>query len=126
MTGEQGAVERNVVWLIWASQGEYSDRSEWPVAVTMDQATGETVTERLGQLWRELYQIYKRREDELDEAGDWGGETLFATTPEGIEYTRLTGHPDNLGSVYADDRTFTCCEVRVLSAIDAALKSPAP
>lgn len=106
-------------WLIWGVQGEYSDRNEWPIAVAFDQAAAEAATERLGELWRELLSIYRRREDELFDAGDALGETLFENTDEGREYLALSGgiRGGYLGSCYAEDRTHTCCEVHVLRAI---------
>lgn len=107
------------LWLIWAVEGEYSDRSEWPVALCRSQKVAEAITERLGQLWRELHAIYKRREDELDDANDWEAVALWEGTPEGRELEALTGSRGYLGGSYADDRSYTCCEVSVLSAADA-------
>lgn len=115
------------MWLIWATEGEYSDRSEWPVALCADQATAEAATLRIGQLWRELHAIFKRRENELDEAGDYDGKTLSATTDEGRELHALTGASGGLSGYYADDRDYTCCKVRLLdSAAIRALTNTGP
>jgi hypothetical protein len=43
---------------------------------------------RLKELSRDLYAIYSRREDELEEAGDWDGTTLLTTTDEDIIHLR--------------------------------------
>jgi hypothetical protein len=110
----------NAVWLIWATEGEYSDRTEWPIAVTFDKEYGKRVTVRLGQLWRELLEIYRRRPDDT---GDIMGEALFDSTPEGREYQALTGGAKGyLGGIYSEERMFYCCEVPVLpaSGIEAA------
>lgn len=111
-------------WLIWATEGEYSDRSEWPVAVVFSQVEGETRTVRIGQLWRHLHSEYKRRQDELDDAGDWRGRSLLLTD-EGREYVALSGddEPYFSGS-YADERTYTCSPVPVIMSTRDSDGSP--
>ena len=113
MSATNPGPDPSCVWLIWASQGEYSDRTEWPIAVLHEQASAERATVRLGQLWRQINLTYREREDELDAAEDWDGDTLFDGTPEGREYFALTGSRGGLGSYSAEDRDFTCLEVPV-------------
>ena len=107
--------EREAIWVILASQGEYSDRSEWPVGVCHNQQDAEFLTVRIGSLWRELCTIYRRREDELDEAGDWNGDTLWETD-EGRELFAITGVKGSFSSVYADERSYYCQEVPIFHA----------
>jgi hypothetical protein len=102
-------------WLIWATEGEYSDRNEWPVAVSFDEIVAKRRTVRLGELWRHLVTIYESREEELDAALDWDGETLFDELPEGREFLAIGGAKDSLCGSYARDRLYTCCEVPVVS-----------
>jgi hypothetical protein len=116
---ETGSGER--VWLIWATQGEYSDRNEWPISVGLSKVDAEQRTDRLGQLWRHLCAEYKRREDELDAAGDWVGKAIYETD-EGREFLLIGGTESHFGS-YAEDRMYTCSEVPVIhptSSPDAA------
>jgi len=111
-------------WLIWATQGEYSDRTEWPIAIALDQATAEARTERLGQLWRHLCAEYDRREDELDAADDWQGRAIY-DSEEGREFLALSTTPEFLDSFvgYAQDRMYICSPVPIISA---APESPSP
>ena len=101
-------------WLIWATEGEYSDRREWPIAVSFSKEEGEARTVRLGQLWRHLQSEYTRRSEELDMMDDWRGQSLL-TTPEGVEYLALSGDTDTyFGGSYADERTYTCSSVPII------------
>lgn len=96
------------LWLVWGIRGEYSDRTEWPVAIYADEADAQEACVRLKQLSRDLYAIYRSREDEPDAAGDWSGETLLATTEEGRAFADLNGHAIAPGSYDFDEMEFTC------------------
>jgi arylsulfatase A-like enzyme len=99
------------VFLVWGIRGEYSSRTEWPVAAYTSEADAQAVAIRLKELSRDLYAIYSRREDELAEAGDWDGTTLLTTTDEGRAFVALHGAPLAPGTWDFDDMEFTCCEV---------------
>lgn len=109
----------SAVWLVWASEGEYSDRSEWPVVATTDRASGERLVERLTELWRSADQKWRRIEPNWYEKG--AVEAFWRDDVDAAEYARLTGDTGWLGGFYTDERSFTCCEVRLLdaSAIEA-------
>lgn len=98
------------IYLIWASQGEYSDRTEWPVLAVDDEAEGQRITERLTELYNSLCAIYAAREDELEEVGDFDGETLYESTDEGREFVALGngGKPQLRTDPLWGGVTFTC------------------
>ena len=101
------------VWLVWGTKGEYSDRSEWPVAVYLDEQSAQNAAVELKRLSRDLRAIYEQREDELAEAGDWNGKTLLTGTEEGRAFQALHGEGEWLcpGDYAFDDMEFTCSAV---------------
>ncbi|HYI39975.1 MAG TPA: hypothetical protein VE053_06625 [Allosphingosinicella sp.] len=106
------------VWLLWASQGDYSDRNEWPVHAYEDRESAEYAVVRLEALYREL----KRRRDEWDENEpddacqaegydwDWASKKAFRTK-EGREFKALYGGTCDLNSY--SELTLTCAEIEV-------------
>jgi hypothetical protein len=111
MTGERA------IWLVWASQGEYSDRSEWPVVAFTTERRAKRAVERLSELYLALCAIYKSRETELEEAGDWNGDTLYETTTEGKEFLALGngGKPTLNADPWGYEVSYYCCELTLRS-----------
>lgn len=104
----------SAVWLIWASEGEYSDRAEWPVVAVTDEAAAQRLVERLTELWRSADQKWRRVEPEwYDKAVE---DAFWRNDADAAEYRRLTGEAGHLGGCYSDERSFTCCEVELLTA----------
>lgn len=98
------------LYLLWASQGEYSDRSEWAIAAYERKEDAEAAVLRGSALWRVLmaedgYVPYDERAKRL-------------ATPEGQELTALLGSEPS----FYDELTLTCCEIEVRAAqgIEAA------
>lgn len=120
MKPETGLVERlDHIWLVWGTKGEYSNRSEWPVACYPDEASAQAAAVELKRLSRDLYEIYRQREDALDEAGDWNGKTLLTETEEGRAFRALHDESDWLcpGEYGFDDMEFTCSAVPFRAAL---------
>lgn len=99
------------IFLVWGTRGEYSDRSEWPVAAYDDEASAQAAVAALKEAARDLYEVYRRRRGTLDGAGDWDGKGLLSTTDEGKRFAALHGDDLAPGSYDFDDMEFTCCAV---------------
>ena len=110
------------VWLVWGIKGEYSDRSEWPVACYPDEASAQAAAVELKRLSRDLYQLYRQQEGTLEDAGDWNGKTLLTETDEGRAFRALHGQDDWLcpGDYDFDGMEFTCAAVPMRAAIAAS------
>jgi hypothetical protein len=97
--------------LIWATQGEYSDRQEWPVVAMSDAGAAQARCERLNALFRELCTMYEAREDELRADGDLIGATLYESTDEGREFVLLGGGKPSFQKPLWIDLDYTCARV---------------
>jgi len=106
----------NAYWLIWASQGEYSDRSEWPLVLCSTKGEAEAVVIELDRLQRGLAVTFTAMDGGWDDS-----DKLYEGTPDGLRYMELSGgdKPD----LHRYDRHvyYTCSEVPILpaSAIEA-------
>jgi hypothetical protein len=101
-------------YLLWVSQGEYSDRSEWPVALYESKADAEAAVLRGGAIWREIcgsdgFVAYAR-------------EKAVKASPLYRELAALAGAEISL----YDDPTFYCCELemRPASGMEAEGQDP--
>lgn len=104
---DEQIVER-VLWLVWGTRGEYSDRTEWPVAIYSSEPEAQEAAVEMRRLSRDLYALYRRQENALEEAGDWDGTTLLTSTEEGRAFAKLHGDgAPSPGSYGFDDMDFT-------------------
>lgn len=96
-------------YLLWASQGEYSDRREWPCAIYGEQDAAQADVLRGSALWREItgghgWVAYDDRE-------------RIQASPQWAELKAIC---DNEQLDLYDDLTLTCCEIELRAAPVAA------
>lgn len=108
-------------FVVTGTRGQYSDRSEWVVAVMLSEADAQGAVTALKEAARALYAVYQQREDALHEADDWNGKTLLTTTDEGRAWTALHGDGTCPGDYDFEDMEFYYAKVPVHATL-AAMK----
>jgi hypothetical protein len=93
------------LFLLWASQGEYSDRSEWAVALYTREEDAASDVKRGEALHRD---IRNRAEYDYEKR-----KRLLRETEEGAELRRIMGQDE---VSFYDDLTLYACEIEIRTA----------
>lgn len=104
-TGGGGERRPTKVWLVWCSQGEYSDRSEWPLCAFLDEKHAQDDCERRLTLWRLADKTCR----------DENGEINFDADDGWWEKRNAAFDAIGFGS-YNDEPRFYACGIDVFSA----------
>lgn len=101
----------SALYLLWASQGEYSDRSEWAIAIYTDEAAAQADVERGQALFRKLFGRGRYL--------GYDAEKALWETPDGRALSGIVG--DECGTW--DELYLTCAPVEVRTASGIAARS---
>jgi hypothetical protein len=98
------------VWLVWASQGEYSDRTEWPLHAFWNEQTAKDECVNLLTAWRAADQVGRDEDGQLPDYD----------TPE--ERARTAAFRLVCGTEY-DEPRFYACEIEIRPSADGGSTS---
>jgi hypothetical protein len=97
-------------YLLWASQGEYSDRIEWPVALYETREAAEATVKYGEALYRQLYgRGYL----------SWEEREKRSKSPLGQELVELVGPELS----HYDELSLSCCELEMRTAPAQAIEA---
>ena len=106
-------MKTKVVWIIEGHQGEYSDRSEWPVAYYFDEKLAKEHAEKAQARARELYVLTRKDGEEYFESncGDcYNGPTSMC---EKHKHLKNEWDDSNLDYMDCNEVQYTSYPVRI-------------